>query len=70
MVIIFTKHLLERMLQRGINKETVIEILRSPDTVKDSFENRKIAIKNMDKKWNVVFVKEKEKIVVLTVYFD
>ena len=70
MVIIFKKHLLERMLQRGINKETVIEILRSPDTVKDSFENRKIAIKNMDKKWNVVFVKEKEKIVVLTVYFD
>jgi len=70
MEIIFTKHLIERMLQRGINKETVIEILRKPDFIHDSFGERKIAVKEIDKIWNVVFVEEKDKLVILTVYFD
>ena len=56
------------MLQRGINKETVLEVLENPDFVKESFEGRKIAFKKLENKWQVVFKQEKEKIIVISVF--
>jgi len=67
--IVFTAHSWERMLQRGINKETVLAVLENPDFVKESFDDRKIAFKKMEKEWQVVFKQEKEKILVISVYF-
>ena len=70
MKIIFSEHALHRMWLRGIEKSTVLFILRNPDFVEKSFSGRKIAHKKLDKLWKVVFREEKSTLVVLTVFFD
>lgn len=70
MEVVFSAHVRERMLQRGINEETVKEIIRSPDYVETSFEGRKIATKKLEKRWHVVLVEEEGLIIVVSVYFD
>lgn len=70
MGIVFSKHVRERMLQRGINEDTVKDIVRNPGYVRTSFEGRKVATKKLDKLWHVVFIEEEDKIVVISVYFD
>lgn len=70
MNIVFSVHSKERILQRGIEKETVKYILNNPDFIKKSFDGRFIAIKRIDKLWEVVFKKEKDKIIVISVYFS
>ncbi len=70
MQFVFSKHVKERMLQRGIDEETVKDIIRAPNYVRTSFENRKIATKKLDKTWHVVFVEEESEIVIISVYFD
>ena len=63
-------HVRERMLQRGINEETVKDIIRNPDYVRTSFEGRKIATKKLNKIWHVIFIEEKNNLMVISVYFD
>jgi len=69
MEIIFSKHVRQRMLQRGINEETVKDIVKNPDFVKTSFSGRKVATKKLEKIWHVVYAKEKEKVTIISVYF-
>ena len=67
----FTFHAKMRMLQRGINEETVKEIVSSPIYILDSFDNRKIAVKRIgDTLWHVVFLQEENNIKVVTVYYE
>ena len=70
MQVIFTIHAKERMLQRGINENTVKEIIEKPDFIENTFLGRKIAVKMLVKKWNVVYIEEENKLIVLSVYFD
>jgi len=70
MGIVFSLHVLERMLQRGINEETVKSILNCPDYVRSSFGGRKIATKRLEKVWHVVFREKEGATVVISVYFD
>ena len=70
MLVVFSKHVRERMLQRGVNEETVKDIVKNPDYIKTSFSNRKIATKKLDKLWHVVFAQEADKVIVISVYFD
>lgn len=70
MEIVFSKHVRERMLQRGINEETIKDIIRKPDYIKTSFGSRKIATKKLDRLWHVIFVEEENKIVIISIYFD
>ena len=70
MQIVFSGHVRERMLQRGINEATVKDILHSPDYVRTSFSGRKIATKKLDKLWHIIFVEKENKIVVISAYFD
>lgn len=70
MQIVFSSHVRERMLQRGINEATVKDILQSPDYIRTSFSGRKIATKKLDKKWHVIFLEEVDRIIVISTYFD
>jgi hypothetical protein len=70
MNIVFTKHVIERGLCRGINCETIVEILKNPDNLSDSFDGRKIASKKLDFLWNVIFVEENGKKIVITAYHE
>ena len=70
MQFIFSPHIKRRMLERGINEETVKDIIKKPHFVKKSFDGRKIAVKKIDKRWNVVYKEEGEKIVVISVFFE
>ena len=67
----FSVHAKMRMLQRGINIETVNSIITNPIYTLDSFDNRKIAVKRIgDKLWHVVFMREGNNIKVVTVYYE
>ena len=67
----FTFHAKMRILQRGINEETVKEIISKPEYVLDSFENRKIAVKRIGGQlWHVVYMREGNNIKVVTVYYE
>ena len=57
------------MLQRGINESTILEILKNPDFIENSFGGRKIAVKKIDALWKIVFIEEEEKIIVISVFF-
>jgi hypothetical protein len=70
MEIILTRHCKERMLQRDTNLETIELILEEADFVESSFDERKIASKFLEKWWHVVFKKEGEKFIVISVYFS
>ncbi len=70
MRIVFSKHVRERMLQRGINEETVKSILGCPDYLRASFGGRKVATKRLEKIWHVIFAEKGGTIFVISVYFD
>lgn len=70
MRVVFSSHVRQRMLERDINEETVKEILKSPDNIKTSFDERKIASKKIEKNWHVVFKEEEGKVIVISVFFD
>lgn len=69
MKIIFSTHAKQRLLQRGLNKETAISIIKEPDYITTSLDNKKIAAKKLDKLWKVVFTQEEETITVITAYY-
>jgi SOS response regulatory protein OraA/RecX len=69
-MIIFTKHALLKLKQRGISKETVAETLKFPDYTCNSYSERKIAYKKFDKLYlKVVYKIEDHDIIVITQYW-
>ncbi len=67
--IIFIQHALDRLKERGISKELVIEIIRNPDNVDIESERRKIAQKLIKGKLlRIVYDDEDESIVVISAY--
>jgi hypothetical protein len=66
---IFTKHALFRMQQRGIDENSVASTILNPDEIGDSFGKRKLSRKRIkDKTLEVVYIKEDD-IIVITVYW-
>ncbi|HIJ98936.1 TPA: DUF4258 domain-containing protein [archaeon] len=69
--IIFSPHAKMRILQRGINEETIIEIIRNPEYTLKSFLERKIAVRKIgDKSWHVIYIEEEKIIKVVTIYYE
>ncbi|EQB68183.1 MAG: DUF4258 domain-containing protein [Cuniculiplasma sp.] len=68
MIIIYSKHSLERMHQRGISKETVELTILRPDRTQYKVEE-KVAIKTIDKSVVIVVFKEMDDVIfVITTY--
>jgi len=65
--IIFIQHAMDRLRERGISTELVIEAIRNPDKI-DSENERKIAQKLNDGKLLRVIYEEDEAIVVVSAY--
>lgn len=69
MKVVFIPHALERMKERGIPEELVIEILNFPEKVSTGYFGRKIAQKKLNGKIvRVVYEEGGNEIVVITVY--
>jgi len=67
--VIFIRHALDRLEERGISKDLVIEIIRDPDDVDLESERRKIAQKLIKGKLlRIVYDDEGELIVVISAY--
>ena len=68
MDIIYSDHAKKRLRQRGITELEVAHILNYPNYVKKSFENRKMAVGEINnRKVMVVFVEKENFIKVITV---
>ena len=65
--IIFIQHAMDRLRERGISTELVIEAIRNPDKI-DSENERKISQKLNDGKLLRVIYEEDEAIVVVSAY--
>lgn len=70
MEFLFSHHARQRMLERGINEETVKDIILRPDFVRASFGGRKIATKRLERDWHAVFREEEGKIAVISIYSE
>ena len=67
--IVFTSHALLRLAQRSLSKEDVFEVIYRPSFTRKSILGRTIASKKLGAEYReVVYVNEKDKIVVITVY--
>ncbi|NJE08907.1 DUF4258 domain-containing protein [Thermococcus sp. M39] len=67
--IVFIPHALERMKERGISKELVVEALANPDKVGEGYFGRKVAQKVIDGKLiRVIYEEHEDSIIVITVY--
>ena len=62
MIIIYSKHFLERMHQRSINKETVESTILKPDKTQHKVEE-KVAIKKIDESAVIVVFKEMDDVI-------
>jgi len=70
MEIIFTEHAMIRLRQRNISKEQANLVLKSPDRLNESFAKRRLASKKIENKTlEVIFVEEKERIIIITAYW-
>lgn len=68
-ILVFVPHALERMNERGINKEEVIAALSYPDDIDLTDENRKIAQRFIEGSLlRVVYEEKEDTIIVVTVY--
>jgi len=68
-LILFTRHSLERMKQRGISRDTVIRAIDSPNSVvPDNYGNRVAQVMEGDTMLRVVFREEGRDLLVITVY--
>ena len=66
-MIIFTRHAIEKLAQRKIKKEFVLQTLERPDHIEISFGNRRLAFKRFAKLYlRVVFRKEGKNTIVIT----
>ncbi len=69
MEIIFIEHALERMKEREISKELVINAIRNPDSVDQGYGGRKVAQKCINGKLlRVIYEEHEDKIIVITAY--
>lgn len=70
MEIIFTEHAKDRMQQRTIHETVVVGVIESPGRLGRGFRDRELARGTLnDRTIEVVFVRERESIVVVTVYW-
>lgn len=68
-MIIFTKHAIDRMRERGILRKDIEKVIKNPDYIQRD-NNRVIANKKLNKKTlEVVFIKENTKTIILTCYY-
>jgi len=66
----FSDHAIEQIKRRKITKSIIRKVLEKPDAIQTSFRNRSIYRKSLkDKTLEVIVVKEKTKIIVVTAYF-
>jgi len=67
--LIFVQHALDRMDERGITKELVIDILNHAESIDSNDEKRKVAQRFIDGKLlRVIYEDETDAIIVITVY--
>ena len=67
--ITFIQHALDRLKERGISEELVIEVIRNPDNVDSEIEGRKIAQKLIKGKLlRIIYDDEEGSIVVISAY--
>jgi len=70
-MIIFTRHALLKLRQRGISKVAVKETLKLPDYKLPSYSGRMIAYKKFDKLYlKVVYKVEDDDIIVITQHWE
>ena len=69
--IIYTDHALSRMSVRGITREMVRDTLANPEQTGIGYESKFLAYKSFgNKRIKVVYTKEDEKSVIITVIWD
>ena len=70
MSIIFTKHFLIKLAQRKINRQFVVETIKSPDLTRPSYGFREELYRKFGKYFlKVVVKKRKQHIIVLTTHW-
>lgn len=68
-MIIFTKHAIIRMRERGILRKDIEKVIKNPDYIQRD-NNRIIVNKKLNKKTlEVVFIKGDTKTIILTCYY-
>ena len=66
---IFIRHALDRLEQRGISKELIIDVITSPDEIDQESEKRRIAQKIINGKLiRVIYDDEGDSVVVISAY--
>lgn len=64
----YTNHAIERMLWRNVSKETVEDVVNSPDVVEKGEDSKLIASKIINQeRVVVVYIQKEDKILVVTV---
>lgn len=67
-MIIYTKHAIKRIKERGISKSDIEKVIKNPDHIQRD-NNRIIANKKVNKRTlEIVFIKEDRKTIILTCY--
>ncbi len=70
-LIIYTDHALARMSVRGITKEMVRDTLANPEQTGTGYESRFLAYKSFgNKRIKVVYTKEDERFIIISVIWD
>ncbi|MBI3955880.1 DUF4258 domain-containing protein [Candidatus Gottesmanbacteria bacterium] len=70
-MMVLSDHALRKMEQRHLKKEWVLAALDTPDHKTTGYDNRIISYKKIEKLFlAVVYVKENEKIVVITAHWE
>ena len=70
-LIIYTAHALARMSVRGITKEMVRDTLANPEQTGIGYESRLLAYKSFgNRRIKVVYTKEDERFVIISVIWD
>ena len=69
-MIIFTQHSLLKLKQRKIPKELVVETLKNPEHISESYSNREVLYKKFGRLYlKVIFRKEEKYIIIITQYW-
>ena len=70
MLIIFSKHAILKLEQRKINKQFVLETIKSPELIRPSYNLKEELYRKFTKNYLKVVVKKyREKIIVITVHW-
>ncbi len=70
MLLIFTKHALIKLEQRKINRQFVLETIKSPELIKPSYNLKEELYRRFGKNYlKVVIKKRKETILVITMHW-